>query len=127
VINKNITRISHQVDDVLGYVRNSPLRLSNISVHEIIRTSIEKVNIPSNVEITISDKDVSINCDPIKIDAVFINFLINSIQAMPDGGGKITINISENNDDVKLEFSDTGNGITEDVIDIVKVLDNRIT
>ena len=118
-INNNILRISHQVDDVLGYVRHSPLKLSNVSVHEIIKTSIEKINVPSNVQIVISENDVNINCDPIKIDAVFINFLINSIQAMPDGGGTITINISEDNDKVKLEFSDNGRGIPEDVIDNV--------
>ena len=118
-INNNILRISHQVDDVLGYVRHSPLRLSNTSVCGIIKTSIEKINIPSNVQIVMPENDVNINCDPIKIDAVFINFLINSIQAMSDGGGKITINISENQDKVKLEFSDTGSGIPEDVIDNV--------
>lgn len=125
LINKNITRISHQVDDVLGYVRSSPLRLSNISVHELLKNTIEKINVPSNVKIIISDKDVNINCDPVKIDAVFINFLMNSIQAMPDIGGEIAINISETKDNVKLEFSDSGNGIPEDIID--KIFDPLFT
>ncbi len=116
-IDTSITRISHQVDDVLGYVRNSPLRLVNISVHELLATSIEKINVPSNVKISISDKDVNINCDPIKIDAVFINLIINSIQAISDTGGTITINIREDKDKTKLEFSDTGSGIPDDVID----------
>lgn len=117
LIDKSITRISHQVDDVLGYVRNSPLRLTNISVHELLKTSIEKINVPSNVKITISEKDVNINCDPVKIDAVFINFLINSIQALSDNGGKITVNINEIDDKIKLEFSDSGPGVPENVID----------
>lgn len=117
LIDKSITRISHQVDDVLGYVRNSPLKLSNLSVHELLNSSIEKINVPENVEIVISDKDVNINCDPVKIDAVFINLVVNSIQAMSDSGGKITINISENKDNVKIEFSDTGDGIPEAVVD----------
>ncbi|WP_428326261.1 ATP-binding protein [Nitrosopumilus sp.] len=125
MMNTSIVRISHQVDDVLGYVRNSPLKLANVSVHEILKTSIEKINVPSNVKITISDKDVNINCDPVKIDAVFINFLVNSIQAIPDGGGKITINISESKDVVKIEFSDSGNGIPEDIID--KIFDPLFT
>ena len=124
MMDTSIIRISHQVDDVLGYVRNSPLKLSNISVHEILKTSIEKINVPSNVEITISDKDVNINCDPVKIDAVFINFIVNSIQAIPDGG-KITINISESKDIAKIEFSDSGNGIPDDIID--KIFDPLFT
>ena len=60
---------------------------------------------------------MNINCDPVKIDAVFINVLINSIQALSDNGGKITVNISETNDKIKLEFSDSGPGIPEDIID----------
>ena len=42
LIDKSITRISHQVDDVLGYVRNSPLRLANISVHELLKNFYRK-------------------------------------------------------------------------------------
>ncbi len=32
LIEKSIDRISHQVDDVLGYVRTSPLKLVTVSV-----------------------------------------------------------------------------------------------
>ncbi|KER05805.1 Sensor protein ZraS [Marine Group I thaumarchaeote SCGC AAA799-E16] len=117
MIDESIARISHQVDDVLGYVRNSPLKLSNLSVHKLIKSSIEKINVPENVEISISDKDANINCDPVKIDAVFINLISNAIQSILDGGGKISINISENTDNVKIECSDTRDGIPEDVID----------
>ena len=45
LIEKSIDRISHQVDDVLGYVRNSPLSLKNISLKQLVETSIAKVNI----------------------------------------------------------------------------------
>lgn len=116
LIDKSIDRISHQIDDVLGYVRNSPLKLSTLSVHELIKNSIEKINVPSNVEITISGKDMPVCCDPIKIDAVFINLIVNAIQAMPDGGN-IVINVSEKKDNVKIEFTDSGEGIPEHMID----------
>lgn len=116
LIDKSIDRISHQIDDVLGYVRNSPLKLSTLSVHELIKNSIEKINVPSNVEITISGKDMPVCCDPIKIDAVFINLIVNAIQAMPDGGN-IAINVSEKKDNVKIEFTDSGEGIPEHMID----------
>ena len=117
LIDKSITRISHQVDDVLEYVRNSPLRLANLSIHELLKKSIEKINVPDNIEISISDKDVNINCDPLKIDAVFINLIINAIHAMPNSGGKISINIIEQKDNVKIEFTDSGDGIPEHIID----------
>jgi len=43
LINKSIDRISHQIDDILGYVRNSPLSLANCSVYELVKTSMEKL------------------------------------------------------------------------------------
>ncbi len=113
LIEKSIDRISHQVDDVLGYVRNSPLKLTSISVKDLINSSVEKINLPSDVELKISGKDIQINCDPIKLDAVFINLIINSVQAMHNGG-KIEVKISEQENMAVLEFIDSGEGISEE-------------
>ena len=70
LIEQSIERISHQVDDVLDYVRNSPLKLSKASLREIILGSLNKIIIPDNVTITVSDSDVAVNCDLVKLDAV---------------------------------------------------------
>ncbi len=43
---------------------------------------------------------------------VFLNVIINSIQSMPDGG-KIEVIMKENAESVSVDFSDTGNGISE--------------
>jgi len=113
LIEKSIDRISHQVDDVLGYVRNSPLKLTNISLNQLVQGSLDKVNIPKDVEVIISKKDIKIDCDEEKLDAVFINLIVNSIQAMHDGG-KIEIKISEQDNLAILKFIDSGNGISNE-------------
>ena len=115
MIEKSVDRISHQVDDVLGYVRSSPLQLVSSSLRDIILNSIEKISIPSYIETKISKNDEKINCDPVKLDIVFINLIINSIQAMPNGG-ELSIDISSKGNFVLLTFSDTGKGIPDDVI-----------
>src|SRR3990167_3754077 len=116
LIEKSIDRISHQVDDVLGYVRNSPLKLSTTSLRTIILGSIDKVNVPHDVTITVSDSDAVISCDPIKLDAVFINLIVNAIQAIPKGG-TIEIQIKSNNDDIIIDFIDSGVGIPQEFMD----------
>ena len=112
LIEKSIERISHQVDDVLGYVRISPLKLSNISVSELVENSIQKINVPNDIEIIISNSNLKFDCDTDKLDAVFINLIVNSIQAMHEGG-KIEINISEKENMIVMEFIDSGEGIPE--------------
>lgn len=113
LIEKSIDRISHQVDDVLGYVRNSPIDLKNMSLKQLVENSIDKVNTPNDVKITLSKNDVNIDCDAIKLDAVFINLIVNSIQAMQDGG-TIEIKISEKNNLAILEFIDSGDGVSDE-------------
>jgi len=115
LIEKSIDRISHQVDDVLGYVRNSPLNLQNVSLHALVQSSLDKVNIPNDVKIDLSNRDISIDCDSVKLDAVFINLIINSIQAM-NKGGNIEIKISEQDNLAILKFVDSGEGISDENI-----------
>ncbi len=113
LIEKSIERISHQVDDVLGYVRISPLKLSNISVSELVENSTQKINVPNDVHVIISDSNLKIDCDADKLDAVFINLIVNSIQAIHEGG-KIKIDMYEKENMAVLEFIDSGEGIPEE-------------
>jgi len=124
LIEKSIDRISHQVDDVLGYVRNSPLKLTNVSVRKLVENSIQKINVPNDVEFVISSNDIQIDCDTDKLDAVFINLIVNSIQAMPEGG-TIEIKINEQDNMTILEFVDSGEVIPDD--DLEKVFEPLFT
>ena len=124
LIEKSIDRISHQVDDVLGYVRLSPLKLSNVSLYDAIVGSLKKINIPSDIQVILPQNDIRIDCDVIKLDAVFINLIVNAIQELPQGG-KITIQISEKDNAAILKFIDSGKGIPDD--DISKVFEPLFT
>jgi len=124
LIEKSIDRISHQVDDVLGYVRLSPLNLQNVSLYDTIQNSLKKVNIPSDIQVVVPQNDLCIDCDTIKLDAVFINLIVNSIQEL-NQGGKITIEISEKDNMVILKFIDSGKGIPDK--DISKVFEPLFT
>lgn len=124
LIEKSIDRISHQVDDVLGYVRNSPLNLENVSLYDAINNSLKKINIPSDIQISLPKNDVTIDCDTVKLDAVFINLIVNSIQEL-NQGGKIEIKIFEKDNFVNIQFIDSGKGIPDE--DLSKVFEPLFT
>ncbi|MGY5151440.1 MAG: sensor histidine kinase [Candidatus Nitrosopumilus sp. bin_6a] len=113
LIEKSIDRISHQVSDVLGYVRLSPLKLTTVSLYDSISNSLKKINIPSDIQVNFPQNDVQIECDVIKLDAVFINLIINSIQELHQGGN-ISIEISEKDNVAILKFIDSGKGIPDE-------------
>ena len=118
LIEKSIDRIAHQVDEVLDFVRVSPLKLSLVSIHETIQNSISKINVPDNIQIHVADKDLKINCDPVKLDAVFLNLLVNAIQAISDGG-KIEVKISQKDNLAFLDFVDSGMGVPDENLEKV--------
>ncbi|WP_255465297.1 ATP-binding protein [Nitrosopumilus sp. b3] len=118
LIKKSIDRISHQVDDVLGYVRNSPLKLMSVSLSELIQNCIKKINVPKNVKLKFIENNLQIKCDPVKLEAVIINLIVNAIQEIPNGGD-IEIKSFENNEFVVVEFIDSGEGISDENIDKV--------
>ena len=53
--------------------------------------------------------------DANKIERVFVNLIKNAFDAMPNGG-TLEISSRQNNGNVEFTFSDTGNGMSEDVI-----------
>ena len=67
------------------------------------------------IELLIYDENLVINCDENQMKQVFINFIKNSIDAMPKGG-MIFIRVKQENDKVKISFIDQGCGIPEEVL-----------
>lgn len=116
LIDKSVDRIAHQVDDVLDYVRHSPLKISRVSLRQLVLASMEKIKIPKDIQITTFEKNIELDCDPIKLEAVFINIMMNAIQAI-SGAGSIEIKANEKNDQVVLEFIDSGDGFLDENID----------
>jgi two-component system sporulation sensor kinase A len=69
------------------------------------------------IELTSSLNSQSVICDENQLKQVFINFIKNSIEAMPNGG-MIHIIVEESSDrQIRLIFKDEGCGIPEELID----------
>lgn len=114
-IMRSIWRMTHQIDEVLDYVRVNPLELKKHSIGEILENTIDGMEIPETVKISLPENDAVINCDAEKISIVFSNLIINSIQAMRNNG-QIDIKIVEDAKNVSIMISDSGHGIPEEAL-----------
>jgi signal transduction histidine kinase len=65
------------------------------------------------VEIQIQEK-LTIRCVPVQIQQVLMNLIINARDSMLQRGGILRITATEKKDSVKIEVSDTGEGIEPD-------------
>ena len=75
------------------------------------------VSFPQNIEVLNSTQSQSkIEVDVDKMKRVFVNIIRNAVDAMP-AGGVLTITSVESNDSVEVAFTDTGTGMTKDVLE----------
>ncbi len=94
---KSLTNINNLIDNIVLLVRN--------------QTSFKNVNIERNL----SEDIPEIMADKDQIQQVFINFILNASDAMPNGGEiKISTRVIENGEYIEVRFADTGLGISEE-------------
>jgi len=117
-VERSINRITHQVDDVLDFVREQPITLNNHFISEIISESLDSVSIPENIKLTLPKNNIEIYCDEKQFAIVFNNLILNGIQSIIDTG-TIEITIEENNDGVIIQIKDSGSGIPKQNIDSI--------
>jgi len=123
-LRRAMNRMSHQVDDVLDFVRATDLKLQSYSILDLIISARDNITVPNDVKIHIEQMDVRINCDYRKIEAVFSNLLLNGIQSM-ENVGEINVRIIENAGEVLIAFEDSGHGVPQDIIN--KIFDPLFT
>lgn len=116
-----------KIDDLIGRMLNlgrvQPTRFKMIFAKELID------NVLSSLELRLKEQDIKakVSCeedvpliwgDPRGLEEVFLNILVNSIQAMPTGG-KLNISIrvkkdkNEEKDALEMVMTDEGGGISK--------------
>jgi len=113
-MNKAIKRIVHQVDQVLNFVKITPFNVKKNQLLEILNSSLESITITKNITVIIPKNDYTIVCDEMKLGVVFYNLILNAVQAIDSDNGTITIRMSEEQNNIKLEFENSGLGIDEE-------------
>ena len=113
---KNIDRISHQVNNVLDYVRERKVLREKISLGSCLEETLQSLHIPKNIKIKSNDTNLKILADPIQLQIVCNNIILNAIQAIGKDTGEITIKFSEDDYYVLIEIGNSGPNIPEEIL-----------
>jgi signal transduction histidine kinase len=99
------SRMNHQIDEVLGFVKIKPSEKTNVKFQELLSKILETIELPNNIEIKRPKEDHIIWCD--------------SIQSIGKDHGKITINLEKEDEYDKITIEDTGSGIPESSLETI--------
>jgi signal transduction histidine kinase len=116
-----VARINQQISDFLNYSRPAKADLKPIDVRTVINDSLRIIEAQASengikVGVVEHENVPKILGDPEFLRSVFNNLLINAMQAMEKAGGHLNIKITPDGNDnfVRIEIADTGNGIPEE-------------
>ena len=124
IIKKEIDRMEDIINRFLDFARPAEPKFESVNINQILSEAVNLIKTRIKNEIVIRtkyEKFSSISGDSNQLRQVFLNMLINSIEAMPDGGNiTITTNMIALLDSqkrlLKITIEDTGYGIKADLI-----------
>lgn len=131
-----VDRINEIIEGMLSFAKPQPLKKENTKLKTILLQTIQLISNTARkegVELSFNyqAKSEDIFADPSQLKQVFLNIIMNSIQAIGDEPGRIDINVTfsdrqyKYNPEYLIEVIDNGEGISNDHID--KIFDPFFT
>jgi iron only hydrogenase large subunit-like protein len=119
-------RCKNIVSNLLNFAREGRLRLSEFNVYKLLDDILNKdlYNSLINYDVKINSfsSEILITADYDQLKEVFLNIINNAIEAMEDSSRKnLTINLLKQNENIIIEFHDTGCGIKEEYLNKIFV------
>ncbi len=118
-VGEEIDRLEETLNDLLNYARPRQPNASTVSVQDLFRrvtTMVQKQARDAGVEVSVSSEpDMIVRVDESQMQQILINLTLNALQAMP-AGGRLALRAARNDGTAELEVSDTGAGMTDEVL-----------
>ncbi len=122
IVQRNCKRIGDLISELLNSSNiSSNVELSRCSIQEVtdatIVNAIDRIAL-KKIELKVSYPDFQCYAllDEKKIKLILLNIIINAIEAMKEGEGKLEINLKSSNVEYAIEIKDNGEGISEENI-----------
>jgi two-component system NtrC family sensor kinase len=120
VVMKQTNRAGRIVKDLLEFARQSEPEMRMLNITDVLTKAIaitthpaELQNIRLLTDLTPELPDIQGDSD--KLQQVFVNIIVNALQAMPEGGIlTVRTRLTEDSGFVEIEISDTGCGIPQE-------------
>ena len=120
IIIEEVKRLEKILNNITDFAKPSTLEKVDMQICEVMENTcilmenyFQEKNIKLHKEF---ETDVpSISIDPAQIKQVFLNILINAVEAMPDGGD-LNISIKSGIESIEIDITDSGKSIPQDLL-----------
>ena len=123
-IEQEVHRARDIVKGLLEFARARDFAIHDVPLSQVVKRSIRLISsqVPPGIEIIDEvPEDLIVHIDPQRMQEVFLNLLMNAIQAISEPPGQIRIGATfdQNNENALISIEDTGMGIPKEALDHV--------
>jgi len=115
ILEERIQETDRIIENIMTFAKTKKPVLKSLDLKELILASIGKIKIPDTIQVhtEIDEHLPKVKADDIHLSRIFINIIINAIQAMA-GNGDLWIRAKTFKHFVHLTFEDNGIGIKDE-------------
>ncbi|MCX8177012.1 MAG: PAS domain S-box protein [Candidatus Bathyarchaeota archaeon] len=114
IIHDSVKYADEIVRDLRDFSIADRPNFERVNINALIKEVISQIKTPKNISVTTKLKRIpEVNADKYMMKRVFMNLIVNGIQAMEEKGGVLEVSTGKEGDFVKINFADTGVGIPE--------------
>lgn len=130
ILVQEVERLNRSISELLDYARPQKLQKNKVDIQKLLKKAVSLLSMDaeaSGVQMVTDFPEVlpMLNADEDKLNQVFLNLFLNSIQAMT-GGGTLTVSTEKTDEEsIKVVVTDTGCGISAE--NISRVFDPYFT
>lgn len=119
IIQRNSKRIGDIITELLNSSRPAEMTLQNkplqVILDESISSALDRITLQKiRLDLRYATEPAYIKADAEKLQLAFLNIIINSIEAMEEEKGTLSVSIENGTDYHTVKISDNGTGIEED-------------
>jgi len=119
LIQNGVERIQRTVANLLDFSRPRPLQLEPVSINDTVRRVVDLAAYQLRkgaieMRLGLHADDPHVMADRSQMEQLFLNLLLNALQAMP-GGGLLTLHTGVSDGQAFAEVRDTGRGIPPEI------------
>lgn len=111
-------RLQELIDEFLSRYRTASYTPEICDLREVLSQAVNRIRpLAESQEVEIALKvppGLTIAVDSQRIERVFINLFVNSLDALP-GGGRISVSVSAQGDSVSVQVRDSGPGVPAEI------------
>ena len=114
ILDEQISETERIIENILDFSRTKEPQLQRVDALELLKAALDKVKIPEGIKVEMRiERLPPLEIDPLQFGIVFLNIILNSLQAMGNGG-VLHIGGTKADNYVILIFKDSGEGISEE-------------